>query len=147
MISDQGIDDLHSFARELPLRYLSFGIDHYDVPEELYQRALDLGAVPADGRELVATLRRLGLRRRRGKVARSWVRSRWAANDFDESVVARVHTLQEAVDAPAHPMVFARPGTTVVMVEGPDDPRATTSNEVVTRWGTVWSVELVLGEF
>lgn len=158
MVSDQGLDDLHGFSRQVPLRYLSFGIDHYDVPEELYDRAISLGAEPADGRTLVRVLREQGLRRNRGKLARTWKSRPWQPEEFAQDIADRAVELAQRVDAGSEPRVFHRPDTTVIMVEGETEPfaRVTDSapaapahreNEVVTRWGRLWSVELVIGEF
>lgn len=75
LISDTSIDELHGFARSIHLRYLSFGIDHYDVPDSMLDLAIDAGAELADSRELVRHLRHAGLRVRRGKDARTWRRT------------------------------------------------------------------------
>lgn len=64
LVSDRSYDELHRFADRLGLRRASFQGDHYDVPADIRLRAIQLGAVPVDARELVAALRRSGLRRR-----------------------------------------------------------------------------------
>lgn len=72
LVSDESVSELHRFARTIRLRYLSYQGDHYDVPEGLFERAVDAGAEVADPRELVRRLRLSGLRRRGGKSATSW---------------------------------------------------------------------------
>jgi arsenate reductase (glutaredoxin) len=67
LVSDADHAELHAFAAELGLPPRAFHRDHYDVPDELLDRALALGAVPVDGRELVRRLRAAGLRRRRNE--------------------------------------------------------------------------------
>ncbi|MBA9007528.1 hypothetical protein HNR21_006410 [Actinomadura cellulosilytica] len=46
----------------------AFDRDHYDVPSELYERAVALGAEPVGCQELLARLTRAGLRRRKPRV-------------------------------------------------------------------------------
>lgn len=65
LVSDVSHDELHAFAAELGLPDRAFHGDHYDVPEELREQAIGLGAVAVDGRELVRRLRAAGLRHRR----------------------------------------------------------------------------------
>jgi hypothetical protein len=48
-----------------------FDGDHYDVPEEAYERVLAAGAQPVSSRELVFRLRAAGLRRRRPRRRRA----------------------------------------------------------------------------
>ncbi len=68
LVSDVGLDELHAFARQLGVPRRGFGGDHYDVPEELRERAIAAGARPVASREIVFALRALGLRtRRRGR--------------------------------------------------------------------------------
>jgi len=72
MVSDADLDELHAFAARLGLPPQAFHEDHYDVPTELREEALVLGAVAVDGRELVRRLRASGLRRqRRGPAGRA----------------------------------------------------------------------------
>ena len=62
LVSDEGYDELHAFARRLGIPRRSFDLDHYDVPARLHARAISLGAVPVTGKEVVAALRAAGLR-------------------------------------------------------------------------------------
>ena len=63
LASDESLEELHEFAERLGLRREWFQGDHYDVPAEVRDRALALGAVAVDSRELVHRLRGAGLRR------------------------------------------------------------------------------------
>ena len=65
LVSDVSYDELHAFAERLGVPRRAFQGDHYDVPAELRQQALTIGATPVDGRELVRRLRQAGLRRPR----------------------------------------------------------------------------------
>jgi 2-hydroxychromene-2-carboxylate isomerase len=62
LVSDVSYDELHRFAARLGLPRRIFQGDHYDIPTEVRQRAIGLGAVPLDSRELVVRLRAAGLR-------------------------------------------------------------------------------------
>lgn len=63
LVSDDSYDELHAFARALGVSPRAFDRDHYDLPEYLHARALELGAEHVTGRELVTRLRASGLRR------------------------------------------------------------------------------------
>ena len=65
LISDTSAEELHDFAARLGLPRRAFQGDHYDVPEELRERAITLGAQSVSGRELITRLLASGLRRRR----------------------------------------------------------------------------------
>ena len=65
LVSDESLDELHSFAGELGIPRRGFQGDHYDVPEDYRDRAIALGARPVTSREIVTVLRALGLRSRR----------------------------------------------------------------------------------
>ncbi|GCD98867.1 hypothetical protein EHYA_06578 [Embleya hyalina] len=65
LVSDVSHAELHEFARELGAPERAFDRDHYDVPADLYARALERGAEPVSSRELVVRLTRAGLRRRK----------------------------------------------------------------------------------
>lgn len=64
LVSDESLEELHEFARELGIPERGFGGDHYDVPAEYRQRAIDLGAIETDSREIVRRLIASGLRKR-----------------------------------------------------------------------------------
>lgn len=114
MISDDSLDELHAGARSLNLRYLSFGCDHYDVPDHLWPAACEQAAL-VDPRDIVRSLRSSGLRVAGGKPRKAWrrvdglpagVRSdgveRWLDN-------ARSRLVTPAVE------VLVRPGECVVL--------------------------------
>jgi hypothetical protein len=63
LVSDESYDELHTFAERLGIPRERFQGDHYDVPTELRERAIALGAQPVGARELVNRLRAAGLRR------------------------------------------------------------------------------------
>jgi hypothetical protein len=65
MVSDASFAELHDFAERLGMPPRAFERDHYDVPSDLYEPALRLGAEPIGSQELVARLIRSGLRRRK----------------------------------------------------------------------------------
>lgn len=62
LVSDDSLEELHAFAAVLDIDARAFGGDHYDIPAEYRERALALGAVEVDSRELVRRLRTSGLR-------------------------------------------------------------------------------------
>jgi muramoyltetrapeptide carboxypeptidase len=61
--SDTSFEELHDFARRFGIPDRGFDRDHYDVPDEWYERLLAAGAEPVSSRELVARLTAAGLRR------------------------------------------------------------------------------------
>ena len=63
LVSDLSYEELHRFADRLGIPRQVFQGDHYDIPTEIRERALRLGAVPVPSRELVSRLRAAGLRR------------------------------------------------------------------------------------
>jgi Protein of unknown function (DUF4031) len=65
MVSDASYEELHAFAERLGAPRRGFDRDHYDVPAEMYDAALALGATPVGSQELVARLTAAGLRRRK----------------------------------------------------------------------------------
>jgi hypothetical protein len=65
LASDTSYEELHEFARGLGIPERGFDRDHYDVPEERYDEAVSLGAVPVTSRELITRLVAAGLRRRK----------------------------------------------------------------------------------
>ena len=63
LVSDVSYDELHAFvAAELGIPRRAFQGDHYDIPEELHARAVELGAQFVEGRVLARRLRQAGLR-------------------------------------------------------------------------------------
>jgi hypothetical protein len=64
LVSDVSYDELHAFAAELGLQRHWFQGDHYDIPTEVRRRAIEQGAEPVTGAELVRRLRAAGLRQR-----------------------------------------------------------------------------------
>ena len=66
LVSDESYEELHAFAERLGVPRRAFQGDHYDVPADLRERALALGATAVDSRDLVRRLRQAGLRRRHG---------------------------------------------------------------------------------
>lgn len=156
MISDGSIAELHDFARTNFIRYMSFGLDHYDIPESLLAEMIAAGAVKADSRELVRRLRVAGLRRPEGKEARAW---RHASLVGDHGgLVIEPEVLTEATraltgqqphgDVGALARCYARPNTTVVVVEGDRDPGQNWPDQtVVSRYGQLWALEFVIGDF
>lgn len=71
LISDESLDELHEAARGLGLRWLSFGRDHYDVPDVLWPAACEIAEL-VDSRLIVRSLRASGLRVGGGKPQKSW---------------------------------------------------------------------------
>jgi hypothetical protein len=65
LVSDTSFAELHDFAERLGMPPRAFERDHYDVPADLYEPALRLGAQAIGCQELVARITRAGLRRRK----------------------------------------------------------------------------------
>ncbi|MBO2454526.1 DUF4031 domain-containing protein [Actinomadura barringtoniae] len=65
MVSDISFEELHAFAPVVGLSMRAFERDHYDVPSELYERAVTLGAEAVGCQELLRRLTDAGLRRRK----------------------------------------------------------------------------------
>jgi len=65
LVSDVSYAELHAFAARLGMPRRIFQGDHYDIPEDLRARALELGAEAVDARVLVRRLRAAGLRKAR----------------------------------------------------------------------------------
>jgi uncharacterized protein DUF4031 len=70
LVSDTSYAELHAFAERLGVPRRAFERDHYDVPAELYETALALGAEAVGCQELVRRLTSAGLRRRRVRASR-----------------------------------------------------------------------------
>jgi len=62
LISDSSLAELHAFAAAAGIPIRAFDRDHYDVPDDLIDRLIRLGAEPVGTRELVRRLRASGLR-------------------------------------------------------------------------------------
>ena len=67
LVSDESYEELHAFAARLGLPRHIFQGDHYDVPTEVRDEAVALGAEAVPARELVRRLNAAGLRRRRSR--------------------------------------------------------------------------------
>ncbi|MCA2226666.1 DUF4031 domain-containing protein [Nonomuraea sp. NPDC052129] len=65
LVSDSSLDELHAFALRLGVPERAFDRDHYDVPETVHARAVELGAEAVSSRELLRRLIAGGLRRRK----------------------------------------------------------------------------------
>jgi hypothetical protein len=65
LVSDHSLDELHAFAVLLGVPGRAFDRDHYDVPETVHARAVELGAHAVTSRELLHRLVASGLRRRK----------------------------------------------------------------------------------
>lgn len=71
LVSDVSYDELHLFAEGLGMPRRAFDSDHYDVPSHRYADAVAAGAVQVGSKELVRRLTQAGLRRPKGRPARS----------------------------------------------------------------------------
>ncbi|MBC6462402.1 DUF4031 domain-containing protein [Actinomadura sp. HBU206391] len=65
MVSDSSYEELHVFAARLGIPPRAFERDHYDVPADLYDAAIGLGAQAVGCQELLTRLTGAGLRRRK----------------------------------------------------------------------------------
>lgn len=82
LISDTSVSELHNFAAANGISRRAFDLDHYDVPQRLYEKLVAAGAVPLSGKELARTLITSGLRIRakyRIKSVGSVLELRWNA--------------------------------------------------------------------
>ncbi|NUW37245.1 DUF4031 domain-containing protein [Nonomuraea sp. SMC257] len=68
LVSDHSLEELHAFAALLGVPARAFDRDHYDVPETVHARAVELGAEAVGSRELLRRLVAAGLRRRKRRV-------------------------------------------------------------------------------
>ena len=66
LVSDTSYDELHALATGLGIPSRAFQGDHYDLPADMRDAAIELGAQPVSGRELITRLRASGLRQRKG---------------------------------------------------------------------------------
>lgn len=62
MISDTSLDELHEFAQKLGIPPRGFHGDHYDLPQHVREKALQIGAHAVTSREIVRALSAAGLR-------------------------------------------------------------------------------------
>ncbi|MEO7069608.1 MAG: DUF4031 domain-containing protein [Nostocoides sp.] len=105
LISDSSLAELHAFAARRGIPERGFEGDHYDVPQELYASVVAAGAQEVDGRTLLRSLQRSGLRtqkRRHEKVIASVPDAPWLPPGGRADVVA-----SRQDDAPA-PTVVVR---------------------------------------
>ena len=65
LVSDESLEELHKFAVSLGIPSRGFHQDHYDVPADLVEKALALGATKVGAKELLTRLVSAGLRVRR----------------------------------------------------------------------------------
>ncbi len=63
LVSDTSLDELHAFAEWIGVPRRGFQGDHYDIPTEARLVAIEEGAIPSTGRQVVEALRAAGLRR------------------------------------------------------------------------------------
>lgn len=66
VVSDTTLEELHAFAKDMGIPDRGFEGDHYDLPDEMRERALQLGAREVSSRELVNALYAAGMRRQPG---------------------------------------------------------------------------------
>lgn len=66
LVSDTSYDELHALAEALGIPRRAFQGDHYDLPADMRDDAIALGAQAVSGRELITRLRASGLRQRKG---------------------------------------------------------------------------------
>ena len=66
LVSDESYEELHAFAEQLGIPRRAFQGDHYDIPTELRDQAISIGALEVTSRELLRRLVDAGLRRRKG---------------------------------------------------------------------------------
>lgn len=62
LVSDTSLDELHAFARANDVSPRAFDLDHYDVPERMYDALVAAGAEPVRETELIRRLIASGLR-------------------------------------------------------------------------------------
>jgi len=65
LVSDESLEELHAFALALGVPERGFDRDHYDIPEEYYDAAVEAGAEPVSSKDLVRRLVDSGLRKRK----------------------------------------------------------------------------------
>ncbi len=62
MVSDTSLQELHEFAESLGIPPRGFHGDHYDLPQYMRDKAVQMGAEPVTSKELVRRLGSAGLR-------------------------------------------------------------------------------------
>ena len=62
LVSDESLDELHSFADSQGIPRRGFQGDHYDVPEDYVAQLLAAGAQSTESRTLLRRLKAAGLR-------------------------------------------------------------------------------------
>lgn len=156
LISDESLDELHDAAELLGLRYLSFGCDHYDVPETIWTEACGRAEL-VDSRQIVRTLRQSGLRVPGGKNRKAWrpldvLPPSMRPGEVDDWLRAVALALDGAAVE-----YLARPGELVVLhlldgpqrpvlgglADGPAHPAASVRHTVADRR---YSLELIIDE-
>ncbi|MCQ6245013.1 DUF4031 domain-containing protein [Streptomyces malaysiensis] len=74
LVSDVSFAELHAFAARIGAPRRGFDRDHYDLPSELYAKAVRAGAEEVGSKELLRRLKVAGLRRPKraeGRLGRS----------------------------------------------------------------------------
>lgn len=62
LVSDASLDELHAFARRNGVPAAAFDVDHYDVPERMYDDLVAAGAEPVRATVLIRRLIASGMR-------------------------------------------------------------------------------------
>lgn len=62
MVSDSSLEELHAFADALGIPPRAFHGDHYDLPQHVREKAMQMGATEVTSKELVRRLGIAGLR-------------------------------------------------------------------------------------
>lgn len=114
LITDRDLSELHETARDLGLPWLSFGRDHYDIPDTAWPEVAELAAV-VDSRELVQRLSESGLRVGGGKPLKHWQPrpALGAEVDSDGSIRDWLAKVRRGIE-PAQVEVLHRPDEWVV---------------------------------
>jgi UDPglucose--hexose-1-phosphate uridylyltransferase len=114
LVSDESYEELHAFASELGVPRQVFQGDHYDVPADVRDRAVALGATPVPARELVRRLRGAGLRltgaERRERAARLVAEPQWRWDPLGRSWTVIAGDRQDRPNLPAEGCPFCPGG-------------------------------------
>ncbi len=62
LVSDESLDELHTFADANGIPRRGFQGDHYDIPEDYRDELIDAGATVVESRVLLRRLKAAGLR-------------------------------------------------------------------------------------